>query len=61
VDRKLNRLVWSGTAKGDIYDPEYIDKDIHPAVLRIMKKFPVKEIKEKEKKTEKEKIYSLKR
>ena len=41
IDRKLNKLVWSGTAKGDIYDPSYINENIHPAVIAIMKKYPV--------------------
>jgi Domain of unknown function (DUF4136) len=60
IDRKLNKLIWSGTAKGDIYDPEYIHNDIHPAVLRIMKKYPVKEIKDKENKPNNDDIYALK-
>jgi hypothetical protein len=41
-DRKQNKLVWSATAKGDIYDPALINKSIHPAVVNIMKKFPLK-------------------
>lgn len=49
IDRKLNKLVWTGTAKGDIYDPTYINKDIHPAVKRIMKEFPLPEINNKTK------------
>ena len=44
IDRKQNKLIWAGTAKGDIYDPENINQDIHPAVKAIMKRFPVKEI-----------------
>lgn len=44
IDRKKNKLVWSGTAMGDIYDPDYINRNIHPAVEAIMKKYPVKEI-----------------
>lgn len=50
IDRKQNKLIWSGTAKGDIYDPSYIDEDIHPAVKRIMKEFPVQPIEKKKKK-----------
>lgn len=42
IDRKQNKLVWSGTAKGDIYDPAYINQNIHPAVRSIMRKYPVK-------------------
>lgn len=47
IDRKQNKLVWSGVAKGDIYDPGYIDENIHPAVEAIMKKYPVKPISKK--------------
>lgn len=41
-DRVGNKLIWTGTARGDIYDPLYINKDIHPAVKSIMRKYPVK-------------------
>jgi hypothetical protein len=41
-DRVGNKLIWTGTAKGDIYDPLFINKNIHPAVKSIMRKFPVK-------------------
>lgn len=41
-DRVLKRLVWSASAEGDIYDPSYIHYHVHPAIDRIMKKFPVK-------------------
>lgn len=41
-DRKLKKLVWSGSAQGDIYDPSYVQEDVHPAINRIMKKFPIK-------------------
>ncbi len=44
-DKKEKKLIWTGTAAGDIYDPYFIYRDIHPAVIAIMKKFPVKEIK----------------
>ena len=47
IDRKQNKLIWSGTAKGDIYDPTYINRSIHPAVELIMKKFPIKSHKKK--------------
>lgn len=49
IDRKKNKLVWSGTAKGDIYDPDYINRNIHPAVESIMKKYPVREIAKRKK------------
>lgn len=41
-DRKLKKLVWTGSAEGDIYDPVYIQYDVHPAIDRILKKFPIK-------------------
>jgi hypothetical protein len=43
-DRNSNKLIWSGTAQKDIYDPAYVKKDIHPAVDKIMKEYPVKPI-----------------
>jgi hypothetical protein len=43
-DRNKKKLVWSGTARSDIYDPAYINKNIHPAIDGIMKKYPVKPI-----------------
>lgn len=43
-DRKLKKPVWTGSAEGDIYDPKYIQYDVHPAVDRIMKKFPIKSV-----------------
>ena len=60
IDRKLNKLVWSGTAKGDIYDPTYINKDIHPAVKRIMKKFPLRDINNKTKASDKDAVHITK-
>jgi hypothetical protein len=53
IDRKQNKLVWSGTAKGDIYDPAYIHQNIHPAVRSIMRKYPVKTVSEDLKKKKK--------
>jgi hypothetical protein len=44
VDRKQDKLIWSGTARGDIYDAAYINKNIHPAVKAIMKKYPAKPV-----------------
>ncbi|MBA3705046.1 MAG: DUF4136 domain-containing protein [Bacteroidetes bacterium] len=50
VDKKLNRLVWTGTAEGDIYDPDYLQSGIHPAIEKILNKYPIKSIrKEKDK------------
>ena len=42
IDRKTNKLVWTGTAEGDIYDPALISRDIHPAVHGIIGQYPVK-------------------
>lgn len=41
-DRKLKKLVWTGSAEGNIYDPRYIQYDVHPAIDRIMRTFPLK-------------------
>lgn len=41
-DRRLKKLVWTGSAEGDIYDPAYVRFNVHPAIDRIMKKFPIK-------------------
>lgn len=43
-DRELKRLVWTGSAEGDIYDPSFIQEDVHPTIKRIMNKFPIKEV-----------------
>lgn len=43
-DRKQKKLVWTGSAEGNIYDPTYLEQDIHPAVKKIMEKFPLKSI-----------------
>lgn len=42
IDRKTNKLIWTGTAEGDIYDPSMISKDLHPAVHNILSQYPVK-------------------
>ena len=41
-DRRQNLLVWTGTAQGDLFDPAYMADNLHPAVYRILKKFPIK-------------------
>ena len=41
-DRRLNRLVWTGSAQGDLYDPAYMAENLHPAVFQILKNFPIK-------------------
>jgi len=47
IDRKLNKLVWTGSAEGDIYDPQYLQQDIHPAIKSILSQYPVQSKKEK--------------
>lgn len=42
IDRKENKLIWECSAKGDIYDQAYFNKNIHPVAIKILKKFPVK-------------------
>ncbi|QEM07116.1 DUF4136 domain-containing protein [Mucilaginibacter rubeus] len=42
IDRKTGKLIWRGTAEGDIYDPSFISQDLHPAVHRILAEYPVK-------------------
>lgn len=51
-DRKRKKLVWTGSAEGDIYDPAYIHFDVHPAIDRIMKQFPIKPINKPKRPTE---------
>jgi len=45
IERASNKLVWTGSAEGDIYDPIYLKGEIHPAVDKILKQYPVKSIK----------------
>jgi hypothetical protein len=40
IDRARNLLVWTGTAEGNVYDPENVKQHIHPAVRSLMKKYP---------------------
>ena len=40
-DRKQNKLVWTGTAQGDIYNPDDITDELHPAVHGILDSYPV--------------------
>lgn len=44
IDAKINQLVWTGTAKGDIYDAAYISSDLHPAIHTIIEEYPVKSL-----------------
>ncbi len=43
-DRDQKKLIWTGSAEGDIYDPAYIQFEVHPAIDRIMKRFPIKPV-----------------
>lgn len=42
IERKSNKLIWTGTAEGDVYDPSVIERDLHPAVHSIIEQYPVK-------------------
>ena len=42
-DRTLKKLIWSASAEGDLYDPSYIQDNVHPAIRTILKSFPVKQ------------------
>ena len=55
IDRKQNKLVWTSTVQADIYDGQYLENDIHPAVRTMLKTFPAEKKKAEKKKAEKEK------
>lgn len=40
-DQKTNRLVWTCTAEADLNGAKDLEKNIQPAVAKIMKKYPV--------------------
>tara|TARA_R110002096_G_scaffold276461_1_gene470524 strand:- start:414 stop:1028 length:615 start_codon:yes stop_codon:yes gene_type:complete len=42
IDRKLNVVIWQGIAQGDLYDQKIMYEDLHPAIHKMMKKFPIK-------------------
>lgn len=42
IDRKTNHIVWEGLAQGDLYDPNIMYSDLHPAIHKMMKRFPIK-------------------
>ena len=44
IDRASNKMVWTGTAENDIYDPAYLKEEVHPAVVNILEQYPVKPI-----------------
>jgi len=45
IDRASKKVVENGTTENDIYDPPYLKGRIHPAVVSILKQYPVKPIK----------------
>jgi uncharacterized protein DUF4136 len=47
IDPKTNKIIWQGIAQGDLYDPEIMYQDLHPAIHKLMKKFPIKLIEKK--------------
>jgi len=47
IDTGSNKLVWTGSAENDIYDHAYLKEEIHPAIVNILKQYPVKPIKNK--------------
>ncbi len=42
VDRKTKKIIWSGTAVGDLYDDKTLNNVVNPIVRKLMKKFPVR-------------------
>ena len=42
IDRETNKTIWQGVAQGDLYDPNVMYDDLHPAIHKMMKKFPIK-------------------
>ena len=42
IDRETNVLVWEGVAQGDLYDHKAKYEDLHPAIHKMMKRFPIK-------------------
>ena len=56
IDRKLNKLVWRGTASGDLYDPATIEENLSPAVYDILKKYPIPPLKKQKKPKRKHQI-----
>lgn len=42
IDRAQQKIVWSGTAKADLYDSTYLQLNLHPVVYDILEQYPVK-------------------
>ncbi|MFZ6023100.1 MAG: DUF4136 domain-containing protein [Bacteroidota bacterium] len=42
IDRTQQKIVWSGTAKADLYDTAYLQMNLHPVVYDILEQYPIK-------------------
>ncbi len=42
IDRKRNKLLWTGAAKSILYGPNLLSEDLHQTVHAILKKYPGK-------------------
>ncbi len=42
IDRAQQKIVWSGTAKADLYDTAYLKMNLHPVVYDMLEQYPVK-------------------
>lgn len=42
IDRVNQKIVWTGTAKADLYDTAYLQMNLHPVVYDILEQYPVK-------------------
>ena len=47
LDRHTNEIVWIGLAQGDLYDPKLLHRHLHPAIHKMMKRFPIKKTENK--------------
>jgi len=41
IDRKENKLVWTATAIGNLYDPDFNEDNLSAAIDNIMAKYPI--------------------
>lgn len=42
VNNRTKEVVWNGFTSDDIYDPKTIDKELHPSIHAMMKRFSLK-------------------
>ena len=42
IDRNTAKVIWKGIAEGDLYDPRIMYRDLHPAIHKLMRRFPIK-------------------